>query len=187
MNISIQTQEQNLTKLSIHSGTARNMTFEAWMKEDKFKEQVSLPFKKYLKEAFHKHCLLRRQYHYLLSTADNSPSRKAMACMQAPSKANSDTALTSSAEGSISTNHGTGSSQSIADLPLCHSANEDEDENPTSTGVTSHGQRMPNPDDMEYIPRNEEEVEIGAADTSRSKSTRISEQLKLAKLTQEAM
>ena len=162
------------------------MTFEAWMKEDKFKEQVSLPFEKFLKEAFREHCLLRRQYHYLLSTADNCPTRKAMARVQAPSKADNNTALTSSAEGSVSTNHGTASSQSIADLPLRHSANENEDENPTSTGVTSHRRRTPNPDDTEYIPRNEE-VEIGAADTSRSKSTRISEQSQRAKLTQEAM
>jgi hypothetical protein len=134
-----------------------------------------------------------------------------MARVQASSKANGDTALTSSAEGSVSTNHDTGSSQSIAgkrhedtfvkNLPLSRSANDDEAENSTSTGVTkepvvwshgltSHRRRTPNPeddDDAEYIVQDEEGVEIGAPDTSRSKSGRISEQSKRAKLTPEAV
>jgi hypothetical protein len=105
-----------------------------------------------------------------------------MARVQASSKANGDTALTSSAEGSVSTNH-------------------DEAENSTSTGVTkepvvwshgltSHRRRTPNPeddDDAEYIAQDEEGVEIGAPDTSRSKSGRISEQSKRAKLTPEVV
>ena len=146
------------------------------MKADKFKEQVSLPFEQYLKEAFREQSLLHRQYHYLLLTADDSATRKTMAQVQASSKANGDTALTSSAEGSVGTKHdGTG-------VP--------KERVVWSHGLTSHKRRAPNPeddDDAEYIAQDEEDVEIGAPDTSRSKSTRIGEQLKRAKRTPEAM
>lgn len=60
MSISFPTQGQNLTINSVHSGTTRNMTFEAWMKETKFQAQVILPFEEYLKATFHEHCHLRR-------------------------------------------------------------------------------------------------------------------------------
>jgi hypothetical protein len=41
------------------------MTFEAWMKEDKFKTQVIVPFEQYLKAAFRKHFHLHGQYRLL--------------------------------------------------------------------------------------------------------------------------
>ena len=41
------------------SGMAQDMTFEAWMKKDKFKTHVIQPFKEYLKVAFRKYRYLR--------------------------------------------------------------------------------------------------------------------------------
>jgi hypothetical protein len=205
-----------LTKVSVHSGVKHDMTFEAWLKEDKFRTQVYLPFKEYVKETFREHHHLRRtQDHYLLSTADNSASRKAMTRAQEASKVDNDTVPLSSAEASANANHDARSGQSTAgkcredtrleDLPFRHSANEDVVNNPTGTSAVeeqkklawswlsdlkSHKRHMPNPeddDDAEYRAQNDEGLEIGAPDTARTKSTRIDKQYKRAKLTQEDM
>jgi hypothetical protein len=47
--------KKSLTKGSVHSGTTRSITFEAWMKEEKFKAQVIMLFEQYLKVAFREH------------------------------------------------------------------------------------------------------------------------------------
>jgi hypothetical protein len=205
-----------LTQVSVHSGVKHDMTFEAWLKKDKFRTQVILPFKEYLKEAFREHHHLRRtQDHYLLSTAGNSASRKAMARTQEAPKVDNDTVPPSSAEASVNANHDARSSQSTAgkcredtrleDLPFHHFADEDVVDNPTGTDAVeeqkrlgwiwlsdlkSHKRYTPNPeddDDAEYRGQNDEGLEIGAPDTARTKSTRIGKQYKRAKLTQEDM
>jgi hypothetical protein len=172
------------------------------MKEDKFKEQVIQPFKEYLKIAFREHCHLYRRFHYLLSTANDCAARKAMAHAQEAPKADSDTA---SAERSISEEHSTRSGEPTArkrhaeNLSPSHFANEDVVENPADTGAVegpvrapwswrpglkSYQRRRPNPedaDDAEYTAENEDGVEIGASDTVRTKSNRISQQSNGAK------
>jgi hypothetical protein len=193
------------------------MTFEAWLKDEKFKSQVALPFKEYLKAAFCKHSYLHVRYHYLLSIADNDPARRAMARAQEALKADRDTTLSSSAQGSGSTDHNMTSSRPTAGkhhgdtcpdaLPPSHPTNEDGVENPTETGdsdaqkrlawswlselnKTSNSRPRPNPDhadDAEYRAEDEEDAEMGAADTSRTKSARISKQGKRPKFTRNDM
>ena len=191
------------------------MTFEAWLKEDKFKSQVALPFKEYLNVAFCKHSYLRIQYHYLLSVANNNAARKAMARMQEAPKA--DPALSSSTQGSSGTDHNVTSSRPTAGkhrgstcpdaLPPSRPTNEDGVENPTETSAadaqkklawswlselnkTSNSRPRPNPDDAddaEYRAEDEEDAEVGAADTSRTKSARIGKQQKQAEFTRNDM
>lgn len=196
----------------MHSGTAQNTTFEAWLKQDQFKAQVVLPFKEYLKAAFREWCYLRIQYHYLLFIADDNVARKVMARAQVVSDADTGTALLSSAQGSGSANGNKTSSQSAAgrchggtcpeSLPPSDLTNEVDVENTTGTDVIgkqkaptwswspdlkSHNRRRHDPkddDNADYTAENEEDdVETGFPVTSRTKSARISKQSKKAELT----
>lgn len=166
------------------------MMFEAWLKQDIFKSQVVLPFKDYLKTAFHECCCLHVQNHYLLSIADDTVTRKVMARGQKAPDTDSGPAQLSSAQGSDSADH---------------SANKDDIEKPTDTGVTnrqtkstwvwshglmSHNQRSCDPDDddnAEYRAGNEDNAEMGAPDTLHMKSARISKQTKQVELAQKKM
>jgi hypothetical protein len=121
----------------------------------------------------------------------------------------SDTALPSSAEGKISTDHDTRSTEGIQGrchpclekLPSNHSANVNAVEDPSSVDVIkeqervplswlnnlkSHKQRRPDPeddDDAEYITE-DEDIEIGNPENLRARSARISQQLKRAKVSE---
>jgi hypothetical protein len=113
-----------------------------------------------------------------------------MARVQKASDADGDLALSSSAQGSDG-----------ADRP----ANKDDIEKPSDTGVASeqkgpawswshglmsHNRRSRDPDDdddAEYRAGNEDDAEMGALDTTRTKSSRISKQSKQAELTRKEM
>lgn len=184
-------------------------TFETWLKEEKFKAQVILPFKEYLKEAFRERCYLCIRCHYLLSVADDSAAKKAMARDQG-------TPPSSSVQGSSSADNNVASSQSTAEkrrasacpegLPPSDPANENLVGNSTSTSASdeqkklawrwlselntkSYNQRRPDSeddDDADYRAENEDDDEIGASATLRAKSARIGKrQLEQAKLTRE--
>jgi hypothetical protein len=141
-----------------------------------------------------------------------------MARNQDRSNADNDSVLSSSAQGSVNAGHDKKSGQSTAgkrhgrtrpeSFPPSHSASENVVENPTGTdaieeqegptlswvtGLKCRNRRRPGPEsdeDADYTAEHEENIEIGASDTSRTKSTRISKQSKQSKqskLTQEAM
>ena len=213
MSTSAPKREYNLNKDSLHSGITESMTFEAWLKEDKFKTQVILPFKEYLKDAFRERHHLLIQYRHLLSTANDSVTRKAMAHAQEASNADSDAVLPPLAEGDVGTNHDTSSGQLAAEkrcagthlnkLPFRYSTNRFVVEKPTGTravdgqesstwsslsDLKSRKRRTPNPedddDDAEYRAEDEENE---VPETSRTKSVRISNQPKRVKLTWDAM
>jgi hypothetical protein len=129
--------------------------------------------------------------------------------------ADSDAVLLSSVEGNVCADHDTRSSLSTAgkrslgthleNLPFRHSTSENVVENPTGTGTIEGQERLtlswlhglknrkwhtPDPkddDDAEYRAEVEENIEVGALDTSCTKSTRTGKKSKRAKLTREVV
>jgi hypothetical protein len=131
-----------------------------------------------------------------------------MARVQEESKSDCDPSLSSSAQGSDTTDHDTAHNPSTAkkrrggtclgSLPPSHPASGGEVVNPTVAtvvqegptrgwvvGLKCHNRPAPDPkdaDDAEYTAENEDDIEMGASDTSRAKSARIGKQSKQAKV-----